>query len=139
MSESNDVSPAEDETARAQQDGIRRELLTSGLYDWVPLIEVMQVTKRYDASATAEAVQGLAVRTIRSLVADGLMLIGDLPYPGEKFRGWDLALDAAMERVRGLLVGHYAEPDRWEFIVWMGLTPSGEQLARDLENQRQSD
>lgn len=131
MAESKDVSPAKDETARSQKDGIRRELLTSGLYDWVPLIEVMQVTSRYDASATTEAVQELALGAIRSLVADGLMLIGDLPYPGEKFRGWDLSLDAAMARVRELLVGHYAEPDRWEFIVWMGLTPVGEQVARD--------
>ena len=139
MLESDNGPPEKNETAQAIRDDVRNDLLTSGLYDWVPLIEVMQVANRHSASAKTDAVQRLALQTIKSLVEDGLMLIGDLPFPGEKFSGWDVPLDVAMERVEDLLVAHYAERDRWTFIVWMGLTPAGERLARDIEERARTD
>ena len=75
-----------------------------------------------------------AISTIRSPLEDGLMQIGDLPYPGEKFTGWNLPIDAAMDRVYDLVVTHH-EPALWEFKIWLGLTPAGEQLAQGFRNQ----
>jgi hypothetical protein len=39
----------------------------------------------------------LALQTIRSLLEDGLVQMGDLPSPDGKFPAWDLTIDAAME------------------------------------------
>ncbi len=75
------------------------------------------------------------METVRSLLEDGLVRIGDLPYPGEKFTGWNLPIDAAMERVHDLFVAHHVEPALWGFRIWLGLTPAGEQLAQRLRNE----
>ncbi|VAZ79270.1 hypothetical protein LAUMK4_04396 [Mycobacterium persicum] len=115
------------------QDRLRAELLVSALYDLVPLAEVESLITRGDLIETLPARQQFALRTIRSLLEDGLMQIGDLPYPGERFAGWDLSVDAAMERVSNLFVSKYDEPDLWEFTIWLGLTPAGERQAHKLK------
>jgi hypothetical protein len=63
---------------------LRAELLTSGLSDEVPLAEVESVINRHQLTKTTAERQELALSTMRSLVADGLM----------QFEGWeDLPLD----------------------------------------------
>ncbi|AXN45400.1 hypothetical protein DSM43518_03605 [Mycobacterium marinum] len=114
------------------EERLRAELLTSGLEDWVPLAEVETVINRANLADSLTALQDLALRTIRSLLADGLMRIGDLPHPGEDFAGWDVSIDAAMQRVYDLFVGHYHERALWDLTIWLGLTPDGEKLARTL-------
>ena len=108
------------------------ELLTSALYDWVPLIEVKTAIAHYDLAETLSAQQDLALQTIRSLLEDGLMQIGDLPGPGEKLPAWNLPIDAAMERVYDRFVRHHGDPEAWEFTIWLGLTASGKRLAENL-------
>jgi len=126
---------AESQPASTVQDRLRAELLTSALYDLVPLAEVESVIIHDNLAATLSARQELALRTIRSLLEDELMQLGDLPYPGEKFAGWDLSTDAAMDRVHDLFVGKYEQPDLWEFAVWLGLTPAGERQAHRLRGE----
>ncbi|EUA07642.1 hypothetical protein I546_5294 [Mycobacterium kansasii 732] len=115
------------------QDRLRAELLISALYDLVPLAEVESVIIRDNLATTIPARQQFALRTIRSLLEDGLMQIGDLPYPGEKFAGWDLSIDAAMQRVHDLFVRHYDERALWDLTIWLGLTPAGERQAHKLK------
>ncbi|ETW26038.1 hypothetical protein MGAST_29585 [Mycobacterium gastri 'Wayne'] len=79
------------------------------------------------------AQQQFALRTIRSLLEDGLMQIGDLPYPGEKFAGWDVSIDAAMQRVHDLFVRRYDDRASWDLTIWLGLTPAGERQAHKLK------
>lgn len=126
---------AENQTAITAQDRLRAELLISGLDDLVPLAEVESVIVRDQLASTTAQQQQFALQTIRSLLEDGLMQIGDLPYPGGKFPAWDLSIDAAMERVYNLFVGHYDEPDLWEFTIWLSLTPAGERLAHVLKDR----
>ena len=57
---------------------LRAELLTSGLSDEVPLAEVETVINRLRLTKTTAELQELALSTMRSLVADGLM----------QFYGW---------------------------------------------------
>ncbi|BCO38323.1 hypothetical protein BMW24_018305 [Mycobacterium heckeshornense] len=132
MTQPDQVRGAENQSA---QERLRKELLISGLYDWVPLVQVESVITRADLAETLPAQQDLALQTIRSLVEDGLMEIGDLPNPGEKFRGWDLSIDAAMARVYDRFVQHYDDPTLWEFTIWLGLTETGTRLARKLEDK----
>ncbi|MBY0388254.1 MAG: hypothetical protein K2X56_09170 [Mycobacterium pseudokansasii] len=115
------------------QDRLQAELLISALYDLVPLAQIESAITRDNLATTIPARQQFALRTIRSLLEDGLMQIGDLPYPGERFAGRDLSVDAAMERVSNLFVSKYDEPDLWEFTIWLGLTPAGERQAHKLK------
>lgn len=84
MTEPDKVARANAEAAAQEQ--LRTELLTSGLYDWVPMIEVTTTIAHYHLAETLSQQQDLALRTIRSLLDDGLMQIGDLPGPTPSFR-----------------------------------------------------
>ncbi|GAA4289823.1 hypothetical protein [Mycobacterium paraffinicum] len=113
---------------------LRNELLLDGLAMCVPMAQVTSVTKRHHLADTAEDEQNLVLRTIRSLLDDGLMKIGDiLGASDERVIPWDLSIDAAMERLRDLFVGHYDEPTLWDLAVWLQLTPDGERLAESLK------
>ncbi|MDP7721489.1 hypothetical protein [Mycobacterium sp. TY814] len=125
----------ESQPASTAQDRLRAELLTSALYDLVPLTEVESVIIHDNLAATLSARQELALRTIRSLLEDELMQLGDLPYPGEKFTGWDLSIDATMDRVYDLFVRHYDERALWDLTIWLGLTPTGERQAHRLRGE----
>ncbi|BBX98476.1 hypothetical protein [Mycobacterium lacus] len=137
------TQPGEDHRAGNQPDGaaqerLRAALLISALSDWVPLAEVETAITHYHLSETRPTRQEFAVQTVRSLLDDGLMQIGNLPYPGEHFSAWDLPIDAAMERVYHLFVNHYDEPHLWEFTIWLALTPAGERLAHALRDRRRN-
>jgi hypothetical protein len=125
--------PTQDLPALTTQDRLRRELLISGLSDWVPLVEVETAITHYHLAETLPAQQDLALRTIQSLVTDGLIEIGDLPGPGEKFLAWNLSIHAAMERVYDCFVRHHDDPTLWEFSIWLNLTDSGERIAKALK------
>lgn len=136
MTEHNGHDHPEKRVEVTAQDRLRGEILNSALYDWVPLIEVMaDIADNHLAEARA-AKQDLALRTIRSLLEDGLMMIGPLPGKGEKFTGWDLTIDGVMERLHDRFVDRYDDPVAWEFSIWLGLTEAGELVARELEGQK---
>jgi hypothetical protein len=132
MTHSDEARCADKRRAMTAQERLRTELLTSGLYDWVPLIEVKTAITHYNLAETLPAQQDLALQTIRSLLEDKLMQIGDLPGPGEKLPAWKLPIDAAMKRVYDRFVRQYADPEVWEFTIWLGLTASGKRLAENL-------
>jgi hypothetical protein len=67
---------------------LRAEVLISGLSDWVSLAEVQQIISHFELADTERARQDLVLRTIRSLLDDGLMQIGELPGPDGKFPAW---------------------------------------------------
>jgi hypothetical protein len=124
--------PTEDQTA---QERLRKELLSSGLYDWVPLAEVDSIIIDNHLADTLPAQQDLALQTIRSLAEDGLMEIGDLPDKGDRIIPWNVSLDAALARISDRFVGHYEDTATWGFSVWLGLTDAGERVARKLEGK----
>jgi hypothetical protein len=63
------------------QDTLRAELLISGLYDDVPLAQIESVITRDNLAETTAQQQELALDTIRSLVADGLMQFDGVGRP----------------------------------------------------------
>lgn len=107
---------------------LRDELLVSGLYDIVPLIEIQsEITK--EQRATAEQQQHV-LSLMRSLVEDGLM----------EFVGWEtLPLDESMARVHDRYVKHHDDPGKWVFAVWLRLTDAGKRVAEELEAAEESD
>jgi hypothetical protein len=124
MTEPDKARRAENHIAMAAQDRLRAELLTSGLYDLVPLAEVESVITRDRLAVTTADQQELALSVMRSLVNEGLM----------EFQGWDnLPLDEAMARVRDVFINHYDDPGAWAFAVWLRLTESGKRIAEVLK------
>ena len=121
--------PEDNSSVMTPQDRLRAAMLSSGLSDWVPLIEVNQDITRENLADTPQEQRELALRTIRSLLEDGLMAIGDLPGPGEQLPDWGLSIDDAMQRVHDRYVVHHDDPIAWEFTVWLGLTDKGRQVA----------
>jgi hypothetical protein len=112
------------ETIMNAQDRLRTELLTSGLYDLVPMAQVESVITGDHLAATTSDQQALALSVVRSLVADGLM----------DFVGWDeLPLDEAMARVHDLFINHYDDPGTWAFAIWLRLTEAGQRTAEELK------
>ena len=110
---------------------LRAEVLTSGLSDWVSLAEVQQIISHFQLADTDSERRDLTLRTIRSLLDDGLMQIGELPGPDGKFPAWE-PIDVAMDRLRERFVGHYAEPTSWDYSIWLGLTEAGRPVAKAL-------
>lgn len=124
VTEPDEADRAANETAIAARNRLRAELLTSGLYDLVPLAEIESVITRDPLAATTADQQELALSVMRSLVDDGLM----------EFEGWDnLPLDEAMARVRDLFISNYDDPGAWAFAVWLRLTESGKRIAEHLK------
>src|SRR6478735_7975396 len=103
---------------------LRAELLIGGLSDWVSLAEVQQIISHFQLAEADSERQDLVLRTIRSLLNDGLMQIGELPGPDGKFPAWE-PIDVAMDRLRERYVDHYAEPTSWDYSIWLGLTDAG--------------
>ena len=73
----------------------------------------------------------LTLRTIRSLLKDGLMQIGELSGPDGTFPAWE-PIDEAMDRLHERFVDHYAEPASWDYSIWLGLTEAGLPVAKAL-------
>ncbi|HUP69039.1 MAG TPA: hypothetical protein VM142_04400 [Acidimicrobiales bacterium] len=63
------------------------ELLIRGADDWVMAAEVAWIAKSVGGADTDREVLSLSVRTIRAVVAEGLMQVGDVTDSG--FFEWD--------------------------------------------------
>jgi hypothetical protein len=135
MTYSDEAHCADKRSAMTPQERLRIEPLTSGLHDWVPLAEVDSVIIDNHLTETLPAQQDLALQTIRSLVEDGLMEIGDLPNQGSRLIAWDVPLDAALTRISDRFLGHYDDTAMWGYSVWLGLTEAGERVAKELEQK----
>jgi len=135
MTQPGDARRVEGQASMTAQERLRKEVLTSGLYDWVPLAEVDSIIVDNHLTETLSARQDLALETIRSLAEDGLMEIGDLPGQGSRLIAWDVSLDAALAQISDRFVGHYDDTAMWGFSIWLGLTDAGERVARELEGK----
>jgi hypothetical protein len=131
MTERNEVG-----AGTTAQERLREKLLTSALYDWIPMIEVRTKINYYGLAEALAAQQDLALRTIRSLLEDGLIMVGDLPNTGEKLKGWDLSIDEVMTQLEDRFVRSYDDPVAWEFSIWLGLTAAGERVGKELEGKK---
>lgn len=137
MTQPDDQHLGHDNPGINAEEFLRNELLLDGLAMCVPMAQVTSVTKRHRLAPTGAAEQNLVLRTIRSLLDDGLMKIGDiLGASDERVVPWDLSIDAAMDRVYDLFVGHYDEPALWDLTIWLQLTPKGERLAESLKDKQ---
>lgn len=127
MTRSDDAHRDRDEPRSIAESALRKVLLSHALGNCLPMAHVASVLRPEDLGETLTDRQNVVLSTIRSLLDDGLMKIGNiLGASDERVVPWDLTIDAAMDRVRDLFVDHYNERTLWDFTIWFQLTPAGE-------------
>jgi hypothetical protein len=118
-----------DIAARAK---VRGELLTDGLLDYVDLNAVDWNVRQQMPSAPASEVQKEALGIIRSLVSEGLFVLGAMSGPRRSWEAWDDPLESAMRRISEVYVAEYDDPPAWIWFSWMKLTDKGRHVAEAL-------
>jgi hypothetical protein len=119
----------------ATQDTLRADILAIGQDDFVSMVDVQACIfdgKLADLSAEH---QQLVVDTVRSLLEDGLVVVGDIPGrddPG--FKPWPGTIDEVMSQFIDRFVGHHDDPLGWEYTIWLNLTAQGQQVSADSED-----
>jgi hypothetical protein len=125
------------EPGTTAQDTLRGDILASGRDDWVSMADVRGCISRGRLADSASDRQQLMLQTIRSLLQDGLVEVGDIPAPGDPgFLTWPGTIDELMERLTERIVGRYDDPDSWEYSTWLDLTPKGQQASADVIRKR---
>lgn len=108
------------------EEQIIRELLISGLTDWVPLHDVVW---HCTEGVISDQSRNRILRVLHRLYADGLVVPGDLGETG--FEDWRTSPDTWVERSADELERLGWQPMGAGF--WLRLTPAGTQLARASE------
>jgi hypothetical protein len=109
----------------------REQLLRDALGDCLPLAHIDSVARRVEAESLS-ARQELSIAAVRSLIEDGLMVVGDIVGASdERVEPWNMSLDDAMAQIRDDYIVHH-EDGSWVFGIWFALTDSGERAAEAL-------
>ena len=112
----------------------RREILLSGLDDWVSLAEARSlVQESLPPAATARDVRSRTLSVVDGLLRDGLMDAGQLR---PRFIAWNGAPDDVLQRI----AGEWPAEDevRVGEICWLASTPAGKALAHRLADRDDS-
>lgn len=115
----------------------REEVLRWGLDDWVELDRVHLCVSQDNAGQPASVIQNKTLELIRSLVSDGMFVVGDVTR-GVGFTRWHTFLDESMQRIRDVYVQNFQDANTWMWCVWLDATEEGEQVARALGERQDS-
>jgi hypothetical protein len=121
------------EPGTTAQDTLRDDILASGHDDFVSMADVQACIFDGLLADLSIEQQQLVVDTVRSLLEDGLMELGDIPGrddPG--FKPWPGTVDEVMTRFVDRFVGHYDDPLEWQYSIWLNLTAKGQQVSNDI-------
>ena len=110
------------------------ELLMRGADDWVMAVDVAWLASSVGGADTDHEVLTLSVQTIRAVVGEGLMQIGDVTEGG--FFGWDLKPEAAVEKVARDWIALGRPPDLGD-VCWLANTPAGDPRAKAIAERRE--
>lgn len=125
------------ESKNTTQDTLRDDILAGGHDDWVSMAEVRGCISRGRLADSAPDRQQLMLQTIRSLLQDGLVVVGDIPGPGDPgFLVWPGTLDEVMASLTERIIRRYADPEAWEYSTWLNLTPAGRKASDDVVRRR---
>ncbi|WP_236055996.1 hypothetical protein [Mycobacterium sp. SM1] len=112
---------------------IRRELLLDGTADCVDLSMVDSSVTRQHPSASLAEIQNETLAVIRSLVSDGLFVLGAMSGEGGRWEPWDEPLEESMRKIAEVYLNHYDDPSAWIWYAWMKLTDEGRKAAQALQ------
>jgi hypothetical protein len=112
---------------------VRKDLLLGALEGPVPLTAVDSCVTQQNRAASVSEVQNATLETIRSVVGEGLVVLGDLSGETGRLVAWSEPLEESMEKISDLYVVNYDDAGAWIWSVWLELTEKGEQIARGLQ------
>ena len=115
------------------RDTLRDDILASGHDDFVSMADVQACIFDGLLADLSTEHQQLVVDTVRSLLEDGLVEVGDIPGrddPG--FKPWPGTVDEVMTRFVDRFVGHHDDPLEWQYTIWLNLTAKGQQASNDI-------
>jgi hypothetical protein len=125
------------EPAMTAHNILRDDILAGGHDDWVSMADVQGRIARGGLAELVADSRQLVVDTVRSLLSDGLVEVGVIPgrnNPG--FKTWPGTVDEVMQRFTDLFIGHHDDPRKWEYAIWLNLTPRGEQASAEVVRKR---
>lgn len=111
------------------------ELLIRGADDWVMAADVAWLARSVGGAGTDQEVMNLSIQTIREVVAEGLMELGDVTDGG--FLEWDLPPEASIEKVERDWTALGRHPDLGD-VCWLANTPAGDTRANAIIEQRET-
>jgi hypothetical protein len=121
------------EPGTTAQDTLRDDILASGHDDFVSMADVQACIFGGLLADLSTEHQQLVVDTVRSLLEDGLVEVGDIPGrddPG--FKPWPGTVNAVMTCFVDRFVGHHDDPLEWQYSIWLNLTAKGQQASNDI-------
>lgn len=125
------------ESEMTAQDTLRGDILASGHDDWVSMADVQGRIDRRRLATVASERQQLVLQTIKSLLEEGLVEVGDIPGPNDAgFLTWPGTLDEVMDRLKERIVDRYDDPDSWEYSTWLNLTSRGHRASDEIVRKR---
>ena len=88
------------------------------------------------AGDSLPARQALLTSVIRSMIDEGLMVVGGIVGGSdERVDPWDMPLADAMAQIHDWHVVHH-DDQGWVFGIWFALTEQGERVADALERKK---
>lgn len=113
---------------------VRRALLVEGAADEVDLGMVDFYVTRRNPAASLPEIQDETLAVIRSLLSDGLFVLGAMSGEGGRWEPWDEPLEESMRRIAEVYLDRYDDPSAWIWYAWMKLTDEGEKAAQALQD-----
>lgn len=111
---------------------MRDQLLKDAVGECLPLAHVDGVVARICPDEPLTAQQKIVLRSIRTLLDDGLIVVGQIVGGSdERVEPWALTTEDALARIHDRYVVHH-EDQAWPFSTWFALTDSGQRLAAEL-------
>ncbi|ORA19549.1 hypothetical protein BST12_17150 [Mycobacterium angelicum] len=123
------VTEAIDQMNPAARENVRKELLLDGLVDYIDLNAVDWNVRQHNPSASRQEVQNESLAVIRSLLSEGLVVLGAMSGEGGRWRAWQEPLDASLQKISDVYVSRYDDPPAWVWSSWMALTDKGRSVA----------
>jgi len=115
------------------REDVCRELLLDGTADCVDLSMVDSYVTRQNPSASLPEIQNETLAVIRSLVSDGLFVLGAMSGEGGRWEPWDQPLEKSMRKIAEVYLNRYDDPSAWIWYAWMKLTDEGQKAAHALQ------
>jgi hypothetical protein len=103
----------------------------------VDLSQVHWHIAKENPSASLPQLQNETLATIRFLVSDGLVELGDVSKKGGSFVPWHRPLDESLQRICEDYVTHFEDRRMWVAACWLRLTVKGKHTAKSLVQKYQ--
>jgi hypothetical protein len=111
---------------------LRDELLRDLLGDSLSLSHIDSVVAYDYPTEPLSARQSRVITAIGSLLADGLLVVGDPGFSDEPVEPWKLSTEDALALLHERYVTQYDDFAKWGWSIWFELTASGERVAEGM-------